>query len=220
MSLTQSDLYTLAIGVGLTPARAKVAAAIAMAESGGDPNSHNTNAATGDDSYGVWQINMLGAMGPERRGQFGITDNSQLYDPQINARAMAKLSQNGGNFSAWSTYTTLDPKRSYRRFIDNTVTQTAGSTSSSSVGGIVDKILPGSPVASTEAIVQAFNKTSAWVSNSENWLRVGYVVGGSVIIVAGLVMVLGSTKLGSMTTGLIPAGKVKTAVSAASKAKG
>lgn len=218
MTLSQSDMYTLAKSVGLSDSRAKVASAIGMAESGGDPNVHNTNASTGDDSYGLWQINMLGSMGPSRRKQFGISDNSQLYDPQINAKAMAALSQGGGNFSAWTTYTTVDPKRSYQRFMGNTVTPTT--TGGASGSNWVDKILPGSPISTAESFAQGFNKMSAWVSNSDNWVRVGYVAGGAVIVIAGLVMILGDTKAGQVATGLAPTGKVTKTVKSASKVPG
>lgn len=80
------------------------AVAIALAESGGNPNAHNGNAATGDDSYGLWQINMIGSMGPARRKQFGITSNAELYDPQINANAAWKLSSSGRVWSPWSVF--------------------------------------------------------------------------------------------------------------------
>ena len=41
----------------------RIMAAIAMAESGSNAEAHNDNANTGDNSYGLWQINMLGSMG-------------------------------------------------------------------------------------------------------------------------------------------------------------
>ena len=37
--------------------------AIAMAESSGDSAALNNNPNTGDLSYGLWQINMIGDMG-------------------------------------------------------------------------------------------------------------------------------------------------------------
>lgn len=209
MTLSQFDIYTLAKSVGLEDGRAKIAAAVAMAESGGDPNAHN--AKPPDDSYGLWQINMLGSMGPARRKQFGISDNSQLYDPQINAKAMAQISQNGGNFSPWSTYT----NQAYRKFFDNHLIQTGGTDPNKPGESWVDKILPGSPVAGTEALIQAFNKVGSWVSNSDNWVRVGYVAGGSVIVIAGLVMIVGDSRVGKTVAGVgkaavgfTPVGKV------------
>lgn len=81
--------------------RLKTAFAIVMRESGGNPRAHNTNRATGDDSYGLAQINMLGSMGPARRRQFGLTSDAQLLDPLTNARAMYRLSGGGKDFGAW-----------------------------------------------------------------------------------------------------------------------
>ena len=46
---------------------ALIATAIALAESGGDPSAHNDNPKTGDDSFGLWQINMFKELGPARR---------------------------------------------------------------------------------------------------------------------------------------------------------
>jgi hypothetical protein len=78
-------------------------AAIAMAESGGRSNAHNNNAATGDNSYGLWQVNMLGRMGPERRRSFGIGSNEALFDPAVNASAARKVFESQG-FGAWSVF--------------------------------------------------------------------------------------------------------------------
>jgi len=56
-----------------------------------------------DDSYGVWQINMLGDLGPSRRKEFGISNNNALYDPALNAKAAKKIKDAHG-WGAWSTY--------------------------------------------------------------------------------------------------------------------
>lgn len=200
MTMSQASIKQLAMSAGLNESRAGLAAAIAMAESSGDPNAHN--AKPPDDSYGLWQINMLGAMGPARRKQFGISDDSQLYNPETNAKAMAQISQQGGNFAPWSTYT----NGAYRQFLIPSLGPVPGTTpaTSSGSGNWLDKILPGSPVGD---INTAVSKTSAWVSNSENWLRVGYVVGGSVIVIVGLTMIIGSTSAGRTIGNLIPTGK-------------
>ncbi len=73
-ALNSNQLYWLARYAGLVDSRARIAAAIALAESGGNSDAHNGNAATGDDSYGLWQINMIGAMGPARRVEFNGTN--------------------------------------------------------------------------------------------------------------------------------------------------
>lgn len=75
--------------------------AIALAESSGVATRHNP--IPPDDSYGLWQINMIGSLGPQRRARFGITSNAQLYDPVINARAALAIYNQQG-LRAWSTY--------------------------------------------------------------------------------------------------------------------
>ena len=79
--------------------------AIAMRESGGRSNAFNGDHTTGDKSYGLWQINMLGAMGPARAKAFGISDYDQLYDPLTNAKAAFTLYQQSGNkLTPWGGY--------------------------------------------------------------------------------------------------------------------
>ena len=57
----------------------------------------------GDNSYGLFQINMLGPMGPERRAALGLKSNNDLYDIYTNARA-AKWVYDRQGLSAWSVY--------------------------------------------------------------------------------------------------------------------
>lgn len=102
-SLGTAKLVQLARSAGFNANDAAIMAAIAMAESGGRSGAHNNNAATGDNSYGLWQINMLGGMGPERRRQFGIGSNEDLFDPATNANA-AKAVFGSQGFGAWSVF--------------------------------------------------------------------------------------------------------------------
>lgn len=81
-----------------------LARAIMMAESGGRAGAHNTNAGTGDNSYGLFQINMLGALGPDRLRRYGLRSNDQLFDPLTNARIAYQMSKGGTDWSPWSTY--------------------------------------------------------------------------------------------------------------------
>jgi TP901 family phage tail tape measure protein len=97
----KATLTSLASGVGFSPQNARIMAAIALAESAGNPMAHNKKYP--DNSYGLWQINMLGGMGPERRRQFGIQSNEQLFDPAVNARAAKSVFDSQG-FGAWSVY--------------------------------------------------------------------------------------------------------------------
>ena len=98
-----SQLMGLAQGAGFSASQARIMAAIALAESSGNPGSLNNNARTGDLSYGLWQINMLGSMGPGRRKEFGIGSNNALLNAGTNAHAAFDVFKDQG-FNAWSTY--------------------------------------------------------------------------------------------------------------------
>lgn len=88
-----------------------MAYAIMMAESRGNSHAHNTNARTGDNSYGLFQINMLGGMGPERRAAYHLANNDALFDPLTNAKVAYAMSNHGTNWSPWSTYKRGDYKK-------------------------------------------------------------------------------------------------------------
>ncbi len=114
-------------GQGLT-----IAIAVALAESSGDPRAHNSKPP--DDSYGLWQINMLGAMGPERRRQYGLDSNRELFAPAVNARVANSLSKDGKSWTPWATYT----NGAYRKYLDTArraARDTAGRTPSRGGGG-------------------------------------------------------------------------------------
>ena len=96
-------MYNVALQAGFSDKNAKLAAAIALAESSGNSGAHNDNPNTGDNSYGLWQINMIGKLGPARRKQYGLSSNEQLFDPLTNAKVAYKVS-GGSNFSPWSVY--------------------------------------------------------------------------------------------------------------------
>ena len=74
-----------------------------MAESSGNPRAHNPNADTGDNTYGLMQVNMLGGMGPESRSQFGFQSNEELFDPLKNMQAARQIYDRKG-WNAWSGY--------------------------------------------------------------------------------------------------------------------
>ena len=96
-------LAQLAKAAGIPDDKIPTMVAIALAESGGKSKAHNPDASTGDNSYGLWQINMLGNLGPARRKQFGISSNEELWDPVTNAKA-ALMILNSQGLGAWSVY--------------------------------------------------------------------------------------------------------------------
>ena len=128
--LNYSELVSLAKGAGFNQEQAVTMAAIAMGESSGRTNAHNPNAKTGDNSYGLWQINMLGRMGPERRRMFNIQSDEDLWDPAVNAKAAYKLYQMQG-FGAWSVY----KSGAYRQFLTGAQQASGAPAAQSSPGG-------------------------------------------------------------------------------------
>lgn len=81
-----------------------MALAISKRESGWDPSAYNPNRSTGDDSYGLFQINMLGDLGVSRRNAYGLHDNKDLLNPNTNIRVAWEMSQHGSNFNPWGGY--------------------------------------------------------------------------------------------------------------------
>jgi len=77
---TLPQLKELALSAGFKGANADKAAAVAYAESTGDTKAHFTPEESNgtDNSYGLWQINMIGDLGPARRKQFGLKSNKEL----------------------------------------------------------------------------------------------------------------------------------------------
>ena len=91
MILTASQIYALARQAGFPPVVAVTMTAIALRESSGNTAVANDNAHTGDRSYGLWQINMFGALKDKRLAQFGIANEMDLLDPAVNAAAAYRL---------------------------------------------------------------------------------------------------------------------------------
>jgi cell wall-associated NlpC family hydrolase len=119
-TLTATQIYQVCIQAGFPPDAAVTWTAIAMAESGGNSDAHNGNANTGDNSYGLFQINMLGDLGPARRAQYGIATNEELFDPVTNARAALRISNNGTNMQPWSvTHENADGTARYEQYLDD-----------------------------------------------------------------------------------------------------
>ena len=117
------QLKQLATNAGFSQNEIPIMVSIAMAESGGNSKAHNK--VPPDNSYGLWQINMIGELGPDRRKRYGISSNEKLFDPTTNARVAKKIREEQG-LGAWTTYTGGE----YKKFL---------SISSKYHGGYVDK---------------------------------------------------------------------------------
>ena len=104
-TLTDLHLVELLSAVGFKGQDLKEAWAVVMKESTGNPLNHNGNRKTGDNSYGLFQINMIDGLGVARREKFGLESNAELFNPVINAQIAYHMSNGGKNWSAWKGMT-------------------------------------------------------------------------------------------------------------------
>lgn len=162
-----------------SPVTLAQATAIAFAESGGNERAHNRVAP--DDSYGLWQINMYGDLGPARRTQFGIASNEELFNVATNAKAMYAISSQGSNWKPWTTF------QGARYWLVYPAAQAAATAvlAAKGAGAVAEEATePITDVAS--AAVEAASgvrKAAVWLSDRNNWFRVAKVALGVALVV-------------------------------------
>jgi hypothetical protein len=103
--LTDVELKDLLSLVGFKGNDLVVAWAIAKKESNGRPLAFNGNHKTGDSSYGMFQINMIDNLGPDRRDKFDLDSNAELFNPVKNAEIAYYMSRGGEDWSSWKGIT-------------------------------------------------------------------------------------------------------------------
>lgn len=161
-------LKSWALSGGFPAKDASTAAAVAMAESGGD----STVVSKGAGAVGLWQILPSTAKG------VGQSDSvNMLKNPLYNATTAAKIYKRYG-WTQWDAY----KNGSYKRHLDEA--EDAGGFK----WGGEDSELFDNPVQGLEDIGAASRdlvRAGQWIANPQNLIRVVYVVGGGVLIVAG-----------------------------------
>lgn len=180
-----AQLEQLWINAGGSSATAPVAAAIAEAESGGNPlaaypgTTVAPGAGSNTDATGLWQI--LGVPA-------GFTP-AQLTDPASNAQmAVAKYNAAGGSFSPWVTYT----NGAYLPYVSNSIppsatgvpTATATATTTAATSTPVPGCLLGPPSISGLGITIG---GGCWFTKSE----ARALIGGLMLGAAGLIAIPG-----------------------------
>jgi hypothetical protein len=108
-TLTPTEIYNVCLTAGFTPDQAVTWTAIALAESGGNTGAHNPS---GEDSWGLWQINVDPAV---RGNPWG-----DLTDPVNNARAAYEVSRGGTDMRPWTVTHAgnAGTAHDYRQFMD------------------------------------------------------------------------------------------------------
>ena len=143
--LTTSEIEQAWISGGGPKALAPIMAAIAMAESSGNPSSIQQGVPYGSQGWGLWQITP-GDSEPQ------VGSNQALLNPVTNARA-AVAKYNSQGLQAWTTYTS----GAYKRYMGGT--STTGSMQQSLAGG------SGTPSTSTAANPQAMSTIEQLMAN-------------------------------------------------------
>lgn len=95
-SVDPKQLYAELKAQGVDPVHAAALVAIAGRESGYSPTAHNGNASTGDNSYGLFQINLI-------NGEHSQFSPEQLSTAQGSITAAAQLVKSGG-LQPWGGY--------------------------------------------------------------------------------------------------------------------
>lgn len=202
--LTSGQIAGHAAAAGFSGADLAMAIAVALAESGGNPNARNLSSR--EDSRGLWQINV------RAHTEFA---SSNLYDPATNARAARTVLRKQG-WGAWSVYTN---GKAMLFLPGATAVAAQNRTGNAIAGGIVDQSNPGgiinTAVESGSAIVsigQLVAKAGTWINDPGNWLRIAYVVLGGALVIGALVVVAAP-----MASNVVPAGKVVKTVARVAK---
>jgi hypothetical protein len=213
--LSDAQIAAYARQAGFKGTALVIAVAVAIEESGGNTHAHNPHGL--DNSYGLWQINMLGAMGPDRRKKYGLKSNEDLFNPATNARVAYSMSNGGKNWVPWTTYTSGKYRkpgtwsRANKAAGTNVEVPAGGSTSGVEQAGLTD--IPG-----------AISDFATFISDPLNWLRLGMMVSGGILLLIGIAKMTSlDNKLTSaaMNVGTaVATGGTSVAVKAASAVKG
>lgn len=108
VSLNPHECKELLSAVGFEGKALRMAWAVAQKESNCRPKAWNNNRKTGDNSFGIFQINMIGELGPARLEKFNLDSNKDLLDPVTSAQIAFYMSNEGVD---WSSWTHLDKER-------------------------------------------------------------------------------------------------------------
>lgn len=208
--LNYQQLAKLALDAGWRGKDAETAVAIAVAESRFDPMA--TNFKGKDYSYGLWQINMIGRMGTDRRAKYGLSSNEALFDPRTNARvAYAIWKDAGGNFRDWSTYN----NQTFRVYLNGAVFAVKQIQQGKQPDEIPDYSAkpPGDDsYGDTRDIIpnplDGIGDLVKFMTNQENWLRLAAILGGGILIIMAVFLLMTDTVVGQALKKVGKAGKV------------
>jgi hypothetical protein len=168
MAYTYAQLKALWIQNGGNPAAADVAAAVALAESGGNPDASNTN-TNGSIDRGLWQIN-------------SVHGAQSTFDVTGNVKSAISISGNGANWSPWVTYQT----GAYKKFMSPT-TAAATNTTTSTPSASTASFIPGLSVSNiVQDGIKAFLGMFGLSDLKDMLERAGLIILGFALVILGI----------------------------------
>ena len=216
-NLNGAQLETLWVKSGGDAKLAPVMAAIALAESGGNPSSLNNHPKSGDFSVGLWQINYYGNLSGPRTARYGAWQ--QQLNPYSNVKAAVDLARGGRGLDNWSTF----KSGAYVPYLKqvpggNTVNPSSGMPSGQRTlypwdtsfytspfyggGGILDTKPAVQEVKTIIKDTKSVGDFLGMLSSADFWLRVGQVIGGAILLGMGLFLLMKQIGLAAPTTPL------------------
>ena len=213
-NLNGAQLETLWVKSGGDAKLAPVMAAVALAESNGNPAALNNNPKSGDFSVGLWQINYFGNLSGPRTARYGAWQ--QQLNPYSNVKAAVDLAQGGRGLDNWSTF----KSGAYVPYLKqvpggNTVNPSSGIASGQRTlypwdtsfwtspfygGGGVGDTKPA--VQKVKKVVTTTSDLFALIGSADFWLRVGQFIGGAILLGMGLFLLMRQIGLAVPTTPL------------------
>lgn len=180
MAYSYSQLQQLWIQNGGSPSFAPIAAAVALAESGGNPNAVSKANYDGSVDRGLWQIN-------------SIHGAKSTLDVTGNTRAAIIISSNGTNWNPWTVYKT----GAYKKYLNGaTVPGSEDSGALAQAGLSVAGIQIPNPLDAITALSEGITslvKGGTWFTDSHNIVRMVQVAMGGLLVIVGIIIVARGT---------------------------
>jgi hypothetical protein len=211
-TLSAGEIKGYAKKAGFSGENLDIAVAVALAESGGNTQAHNPVGR--DNSYGLWQINMLGKMGFNRRNQFLIEKNEELFDPSKNAEAAYQIWKQQGWERGWTTYA----RGTYKTHLATAKAASPSDVRNGIDNAVVDAAKELNPVAGVSKAINSFGSTL--FKGTTNLAGIGVAIA---LVLGGIILLVVSSnsakKAVSVAANVVPGGAVvKGAVKKVAKA--
>lgn len=193
-TLTKDQIASYAYAAGFRGEALRMATAIALAESGGNPTAYNPEIGAGtkpgSGSRGLWQI--YGQAHPEY-------NSAIAFDPLANAKAaFAVFQQAGGKFTPWSTYNNKAALNYYNQLGALTIKTPTGQVSQvvsaplSSAKGTASAAPVQNQSALSQAVSSGITQAVKGATSGINFQKLavdwGFIIGGGLLLVIGLIM--------------------------------